>query len=305
MYENNTISLEIESKEKPKEIITKKFTIELILYNNIYDKENKTDKEPEIKKDFIDKERIVLDIPINKKEDKNSSSEEYFIQILDLKQQLKKKGYPITTSKLYIYLNNASIDDYVFINDDKEIIYSSMLSKDNTIKLKLKNYLDNRLINNTFLHLKKHFSEISSHNSEKNVELPLSQSVNTKEESSQEKGIEFNKRTRKIGEIVKNVYAQRMLFNGFYNDEGNKVKFSLQEASDKVGIPKKTLDDYLKQIRIARENGFDFNKNKDKPISFLRQFNNKTGLNKPNKKQKNEETNIEFKSEELNLEEDV
>ena len=89
------------------------------------------------------------------------------------------------------------------------------------------------------------------------------------------KNNELNKRTRKIGEVVKIVYSQRKFFNGYYNDNGEKTKYNLEEASKKVGIKRKTLDDYLKQLRKARLLGFDFNKNKDESISFLRDFNEK------------------------------
>lgn len=40
-----------------------------------------------------------------------------------------------------------------------------------------------------------------------------------------------------------------------------------------VGVSKKSLDDYLSQIRLGRFNGFDFNKNKDEKVGKLRCFN--------------------------------
>ena len=46
----------------------------------------------------------------------------------------------------------------------------------------------------------------------------------------------------------------------------------MDEASDKVGIPKKSLDDYLTQMRLGRKYKFDFNKNKDEVVSVLRKF---------------------------------
>ena len=88
----------------------------------------------------------------------------------------------------------------------------------------------------------------------------------------------------KIGDIVKNVYAQRMLFNGYYSGDGTKVKYDLKKAAKIVGFADKTLDDYLNQIRTARELGFDFNENKDKQIKTLRDFNKKKGKNGKNKK---------------------
>ena len=99
-----------------------------------------------------------------------------------------------------------------------------------------------------------------------------------------------------------------MLFNGYYNDEGEKVKCDLENASQKIGIPKKTLDDYLKQIREARKHGFDFNKNKDKSIADLRKFN-KNNKNKEKKDNNNNNTgdcnNKDNDNESLPLEEEI
>ena len=40
-----------------------------------------------------------------------------------------------------------------------------------------------------------------------------------------------------------------------------------------MGVSKKSLDDYLSQIRQGRQNGFDFNRNKDQKVGKLRTFN--------------------------------
>ena len=48
---------------------------------------------------------------------------------------------------------------------------------------------------------------------------------------------------------------------------------SLEDAATMVGVSKKSLDDYLSQIRLGRYNGFDFNKNKDEKVGKLRYFN--------------------------------
>ena len=57
---------------------------------------------------------------------------------------------------------------------------------------------------------------------------------------------------------------------------------SLEDAATRVGVSKKSLDDYLSQIRLGRFNGFDFNKNKDEKVGKLRFFN-KEIKNKDNK----------------------
>ena len=281
MTENKNISFEKDIKGEQNGGNTKTFTIELLINNNIYDNQKKNILN---NNEFNDSEKIILDVPINyTNEEGNKLSNEYYIQISDLKNLLKKKGYPIVTSKIYIYRYN-DVEDYVFINDDKEIITTSMISKNNEIKLKLKNNLDIKLINDTFNILKNHFSKITRKENESNIE----------EKETKNGQIVFNKRKRKIGDVVKSVYAQRMLFNGYYNGDGTKVKYNLKAASEIVDIPEKTLDDYLNQIRTAREYGFDFNKNKDELISELRKFNEekeKEFLNKKRNKNSNDINN--------------
>ena len=46
----------------------------------------------------------------------------------------------------------------------------------------------------------------------------------------------------------------------------------MDEAAEIVGVSKKSLDDYLAQLRAGRHFGFDFNKNQHKRIGELRNF---------------------------------
>ena len=63
-----------------------------------------------------------------------------------------------------------------------------------------------------------------------------------------------------------------MFFSGIFDENGNKIKLSLKESAEKIGINKKTLDDYLIQIRIGKKFGFDFNKHQNEKIGILRNF---------------------------------
>lgn len=54
---------------------------------------------------------------------------------------------------------------------------------------------------------------------------------------------------RKIGYIIEKVYLWRKLYNGFTDENGKFIKLTLEEAAEKVGISKKSLDDYLIQLR--------------------------------------------------------
>lgn len=55
---------------------------------------------------------------------------------------------------------------------------------------------------------------------------------------------------RKIGYIIKKVLKWRQYYNGVPNSTGSPVRCSLEESAQKVGISKKSLDDYLLQIRL-------------------------------------------------------
>ena len=57
---------------------------------------------------------------------------------------------------------------------------------------------------------------------------------------------------RKIGEILNKVCLWRKLYNGYTDPiTGETIKMSLEDAAHRVGISKKSLDDYLLQIRYG------------------------------------------------------
>jgi hypothetical protein len=247
------------SKEQQNEQI-KEFELELFFYNNIYGNDEKNPNKTEQTKEYTEKETLTIDLPITKKinEEFNSVEDEgdndFYFTIGDLVDNLKKKGYPlISTSELYIFID--SINEYTHVTNKNNFIILSML-ENNRIKLKIKNNLANSLLENSFLLMKKFFKNILEEKKLKSI----------------------TSRKRKLKNIIKLVYKSRKLFNGFVNEEGIFVKYSLEKAASIVGIPVKTLQDYLRLIRFAREAHFDFNKNKDKTISFLRKYLKRRGL---------------------------
>ena len=247
------------SKEQQNEQI-KEFELELFFYNNIYGNDERNPNKTEQTKEYTEKETLNIDLPITKKinEEFNSVEDEgdndFYFTIGDLVDNLKKKGYPlISTSELYIFID--SINEYTHVTNKNNFITLSML-ENNKIKLKIKNNLANSLLENSFLLMKKFFKNILKEKKLKSI----------------------TSRKRKLKNIIKLVYKSRKLFNGFINEEGIFVKYSLEKAASIVGIPVKTLQDYLRLIRFAREAHFDFNKNKDKTISFLRKYLKRRGL---------------------------
>ena len=63
----------------------------------------------------------------------------------------------------------------------------------------------------------------------------------------------------------------RLLYQGFEKN-GVKIKMSLEEAALKVQISKKSLDDYLMQIRYAKKFGFNFEKHFNDKVGVIRSF---------------------------------
>ncbi len=47
---------------------------------------------------------------------------------------------------------------------------------------------------------------------------------------------------------------------------------SLEAAAKEVGVSKKSLDDYLAQLRAGRQYGYDFNQKKKEKVGDLRRF---------------------------------
>ncbi len=77
---------------------------------------------------------------------------------------------------------------------------------------------------------------------------------------------------RKIGQIIEQVSEWRRYYNGYTDYHGKFVKLPLEEAALKVGIPKKSLDDYFLQLRLGKKYGFNFNEHKEENVGVLRAF---------------------------------
>ena len=68
-------------------------------------------------------------------------------------------------------------------------------------------------------------------------------------------------RERRISEVVQAVAVWRRLYRGVktsHGDADSLVRYSLTDAAHKVGISRKTLDDYLHLLAMGRKFGFPF-----------------------------------------------
>jgi len=102
------------------------------------------------------------------------------------------------------------------------------------------------------------------------IDISLSETV-TKVKTTEKKK-RHRIKERKIGQIIDQVAVWRKYYNGYVDYHGKLIRLSLDEAALKVGIPKKSLDDYFLQLRLGREYGFNFNHFKDCNVGVLRAF---------------------------------
>ena len=85
---------------------------------------------------------------------------------------------------------------------------------------------------------------------------------------------EISRRTkeRQIKFVVERVSLWRKLYNGVDLGTGETIRYSLEDAARLVGISKKSLDDYLLQLRFGRMYNFNFLKHQSDNIGVLRRF---------------------------------
>ena len=210
-------------------------------------------------KTYQEKE-IISGIEVGSKGDKKF----YLMEIIS---QLKVLGYPLTGAMLSVLLDDTG--DFVLMGSDP---------LDNNITLDFSQFPSGLIKIRALAYIE-----------EKYMNLPMSATncVAPKFGSSSfrltrtNSTLKKSKRTkeRKIGYIIEKVNTWRKLYNGFYDENGKFTKYSLDEAAKIIGISKKSLDDYLLQLRLGRKYGFDFNSNKSNKVGILRSFvkKNRTG----------------------------
>lgn len=80
-------------------------------------------------------------------------------------------------------------------------------------------------------------------------------------------------RERYIAEAVQAVAVWRRLHTGVVSeDQTTLIQYTLRNAALKVGISKKTLDDYLRLITLGHRYGFPFSVRKNDKVGQLRSF---------------------------------
>jgi hypothetical protein len=94
----------------------------------------------------------------------------------------------------------------------------------------------------------------------KQEEIEESSKIHLEDEEEKKENISINQgkkriKERVIGDVIQKVVLWRQMHDGI-EENGKKVQIPLDVAAQRVGISKKTLDDYLFQIKF--ENFFFF-----------------------------------------------
>ena len=287
-----------DEKEKNEEKIITNLFIHLTLITKLIKKTN--GEYPCIchnlsKEDIIENNKININKNIQDINNQNSFLEEEIIPNLeinmtsdkkifmkDIISKLKYLGYPTTGALFSVYIKSA--EEYVYLGSDPidpNLFLDESLVDFENLKIKLVSYLEDKLIKKT----------------EKQLFDKKDNNKNQKDKRIKERKIEF---------IVEKVNAWRRLYNGFYNEKGEYTRYSLEQAAKMVGISKKSLDDYLLQLRLGRKYGFNFNQNKTKKVGILRSFVKRHRIMKSNQNSNiNININDSYKLNKDNIDEDL
>jgi len=193
------------------------------------------------------------------------------IDLGDLMKTLKMKGFPIDQTMISYY--SPTLDLFVYCGTEPLPPRTYLPAREIRRTPDNKNQIQLRL---------RQTSQSSTMISENFVEFGNPMKIETQDilpshqnGSSDVTGGSKHKRTkeRRIGEILHKVCLWRRLYNGYTDpSSGETLKMSLEDSARKVGISKKSLDDYLLQIRFGKKFGFNFNDHANDRVGVLRAY---------------------------------
>jgi hypothetical protein len=194
-----------------------------------------------------------------------------------IKQNNEKEIY---LSEIIWRLKEQNLNDYFdssvsYYHEARKIyIFGFIISSD------LK---ENDLITQDHYKKKIHESAFSYTNSEPYLKLRFRKKVGGRLDLlKEEQKLKYNdyesdnrqtkQKEKTISEVVEKVALWRKLYTGFIDEKNEVVHMDLDTSATEIGIVKKTLDDYLLQIRNGKRYGFNFHKRRQDKIGELRTF---------------------------------
>ena len=201
------------------------------------------------------------------------------LDINSLIKNLKSLGFPLHTGLIYFYSYSTGL--FLFCGQDPLPSSMNIPARDvlhqegrNIITLKVR--MEGKATFTTTQVETKHVEDlelqaatyIDIHNN-----VCEEESDGFSDSTDTEKKGRTRHKERKISEVLDLVLRWRMLYAGVRDSKTGKIiKLSLEDAAKKLGVAKKSLDDYLLQIRHAKMYGFDFQANHNEKIGVMRTF---------------------------------
>ena len=160
--------------------------------------------------------------------------------------------------KIYNYLCEINSE---FFTNKKDMYYT--IPKNNIIYLKLRQKIkrENSL------------NPLAFEENENKFSTKLSKSINLDEEEDEKNKKNKKKSGRDKEKTIEYAIIKVFTWEKIREKGGNKI--TLEEAAKSIGMAKKTLDDYKKQIKIGKDNNFNFNKYYKCKMNVLKDFNEK------------------------------
>ena len=160
--------------------------------------------------------------------------------------------------KIYNYLCEINSE---FFKNKKDMYYT--IPKNNIIYLKLRQKIkrENSL------------NPLAFEENENKFSTKLSKSINLDEEEDEKNKKNKKKSGRDKEKTIEYAIIKVFTWEKIREKGGNKI--TLEEAAKSIGMAKKTLDDYKKQIKIGKDNNFNFNKYYKCKMNVLKDFNEK------------------------------
>ena len=160
--------------------------------------------------------------------------------------------------KIYNYLCEINSE---FFTNKKDMYYT--IPKNNIIYLKLRQKIkrENSL------------NPLAFEENENKFSTKLSKSINLDEEEDEKNKKDKKKSGRDKEKTIEYAIIKVFTWEKIREKGGNKI--TLEEAAKSIGMAKKTLDDYKKQIKIGKDNNFNFNKYYKCKMNVLKDFNEK------------------------------
>ena len=221
----------------------------------------------------------------------NSSIESCLINIKYSYSDIDYTGIincPVYDNKEYILTHELlkKLNEYVPLNNFQIFFFNSIKKSFILIGIYPEKILQEKISinesrinfrNKDMITIKLKFRQIINKDNALRMEYQIMEEDKTDEDNNDNSYPELGAKTRrakerKIGSVVRKVYLWRRLYTGVKDEQGRIIKLTLEEAAKKVGISKKSLDDYLIQLRNGRSLGFNFNEHQNDKIGVLRSF---------------------------------